>query len=104
MRQNFVFNPFTGTFDITDATSSDNSFEKISKNLKSYDYTLNYTGDVLTSVTYVVPLVGVITKTLNYTLGDLTSIVLSGDLPPYVTITTKSLLYTSGVLTNIIYS
>ena len=80
-----------------------NTFETISKNLKSYPYVLNYTDDVLTSIVYDLGGGNEITKTLNYTEADLTSIVLSGDTPAGIDLT-KTLSYTSGDLTGIAYS
>ena len=77
-------------------------FEAISKNLKSWDYVLNYTSEKLTSIVYTEGALTV-TKTLNYTGENLTSIVLSGDVPSGIELT-KTLTYTSGVLTSIAYS
>lgn len=79
-----------------------NSFESVSKNLKSYPFVLNYTNEVLTSVVYTLP-TGTITKTLNYTSGVLTSVVLSGATPNGIDLT-KTLTYTNEVLTSITYS
>ena len=78
------------------------TFETVSKNLKTYPASLNYTLGVLTSIVYTLP-VGTITKTLNYTLGVLTSIVLSGDTPAGIDLT-KTLGYTGSELTSITYS
>jgi hypothetical protein len=78
------------------------TFETVSKNLKTYPASLNYTLGVLTSIVYTLP-VGTITKTLNYTLGTLTSIVLSGDTPAGIDLT-KTLGYTGSELTSITYS
>lgn len=78
------------------------TFETVSKNLKSYPATLNYTGSSLTSIEYDIG-TGTITKTLNYTGSSLTSIVLSGDTPGGIDLT-KTLSYTSGNLTGIAYS
>lgn len=77
-------------------------FEAISKNLKSWDYVLNYTSEKLTSIVYTEGALTV-TKTLNYTGDNLTSIVLSGAVPSGINLT-KTLTYTSGVLTSIDYS
>ncbi len=79
------------------------SYETISKNLKAYPATLAYggTGD-LNTITYTVPS-GTITKTFNYTAGDLTSIVLSGNTPSGINLT-KTLTYTIGNLTGVSYS
>lgn len=79
------------------------SFETVSKNLKQYNYVLNYTSGTLTSIVYTVPSVGTITKTLNYTSGVLTSVVLSGSTPLSIQLT-KTLTYTSGALTSIAYT
>lgn len=79
------------------------SYETISKNLKAYPATLAYggTGD-LNTITYTVPS-GTITKTFNYTAGNLTSIVLSGSTPSGINLT-KTLTYTTGNLTGVSYS
>jgi hypothetical protein len=82
--------------------SATESFETVSKNLKSWGGTLNYTGGVLTSIVYTDG-IDTITKTFNYTSGVLTSIVLSGDTPIGIDLT-KTLGYTSGDLTSITYS
>ena len=58
----------------TGAASDSPEFEKTSKNLASYPYTLTYTGENLTSIAYTTPTPGTITKTLNYTGDVLTSI------------------------------
>lgn len=77
-------------------------YETVSKNLKSYPATFNYSGNTLTSITYIVP-GGNITKTFNYTGDLLTSIVLSGNTPTGISLT-KTLNYTSGQLLSITYS
>ena len=78
------------------------TFETVSKNLKAYPASLNYTSGTLTSIVYTLPS-GTITKTLNYTSGTLTSIVLSGNTPSGISLT-KTLGYTGGILTSITYS
>jgi hypothetical protein len=80
-----------------------NTFEKVSKNLKNYPYALNYTVDDLTSVVYDLGGGLFITKTLNYSLGKVTSIVLSGDTPSGILLT-KTLTYTVDKLTGVAYS
>lgn len=80
-----------------------NSFETVSKNLKQYDYSLNYSSGTLTSIVYTVPSLGTITKTLNYQSGLLTSVVLSGSTPNSISLT-KTLTYSSGVLVSIAYT
>jgi len=78
------------------------TFEAVSKNLNSYPYTLAYTGDDLTTITYTTPR-GNIVKTLGYTSGNLTSITLSGALQN-PTPNTKTLSYTGDDLTGVSYS
>ena len=79
------------------------TFETVNKNLSTYPAALNYNGSGdITSVVYTVP-GGTITKTLNYTSGDLTSIVLSGNTPAGINLT-KTLNYTAGNLTGVSYS
>lgn len=91
-----------GAGNLTITATAAETFETVSKNLKTYPASLNYTLGVLTSIVYTLP-VGTITKTLNYTLGTLTSIVLSGDTPAGIDLT-KTLGYTGSELTSITYS
>lgn len=78
------------------------TYETVSKNLKSYPYTLAYSGDNVSSVTYTTPR-GSIVKTLNYTGDNLTSIVLTGALQIKSPIT-KTLTYTGDNLTGVSYT
>lgn len=91
-----------GTWSTISVTGLGEEFETVSKNLKSYPYSLTYTSGVLTSIAYTTGS-GTITKTLNYTSGVLTSVVLSGSTPSGIDLT-KTLTYSSGVLTSISYS
>lgn len=91
-----------GSLTVGNILDAAQSYEYISKNLKSLPYVFNYTGDELTSIDYTTTN-GIITKTFNYTGDELTSIVLSGDVPNNITLT-KTLSYTNSVLTNITYS
>jgi hypothetical protein len=75
----------------------------VSKNLKQYPGTLNYSGGLLANIVYTTPGPDTITKTLNYTGGVLTSIVLSGNTPAGINLT-KTLTYTSGSLTGFTYT
>jgi hypothetical protein len=84
---------------INEAAFVQNSFETVSKNLKAYDFTLNYTAGELTSVVYS----NGVTKTLSYTSGELTTITLSGSTPGGIDLI-KTLTYTSGELTAVAYS
>lgn len=83
-----------------DPSGSSNSFETVSVNLQAYNYIINYniSGDVSTIVYS-----NGVTKTLNYTGGNVTSIVLSGATPGGISLT-KTLTYTSGNVTGITYS
>ena len=75
------------------------SFETVSKNLAASDGTLNYTGDVLTSIVYA----NGITKTFAYGPDGLSSITLSGSTPGGIDLV-KTLVYSSGKLASISYS
>jgi hypothetical protein len=83
--------------------TGDVSFETVSKNLKAYPATLNYTGENLTSIEYDLGGGLSIIKTLNYTDGSLTSVVLSGDTPAGISLT-KTLDYTGDNLSGVSYS
>jgi len=79
-------------------------FETVSKNLRSWNPTFNYTSSVLNTIVYTSRTSAqTITKTFNYTSGILTSIVLSGDVPSNITLT-KTFTYTNNVLVSISYS
>jgi len=88
-----------GKYDLGGGGST-NSFETVSANLSAYDYTINYNGSG--DVSTIVYSNGV-TKTLNYTSGDVTSIVLSGSTPSGISLT-KTLTYSSGDVMGITYS
>lgn len=82
------------------------TFESVNRNIKTYPYVLNYNiSDQLDTIVYTTPS-GSITKTFNYDGGGtLTSIVLSGaGLPAGLTLLTKTLGYTTGQLTSVTYS
>tara|TARA_R110000737_G_scaffold244448_1_gene255337 strand:+ start:2556 stop:3176 length:621 start_codon:yes stop_codon:yes gene_type:complete len=70
------------------------AYETISKNLDSWDAILSYTLGNLIAITYSDGIFTII-KTFNYTVGDLTSIVLSGDTPLQIDLT-KTFTYSSG--------
>lgn len=77
------------------------TFETVSKNLPSSNFTFTYNGaGQLTTITYSSGVV----KTLGYNgAGDLTTVVLSGSTPAGITLT-KTLTYTSGNLTSVAYT
>lgn len=87
-----------GFIEITAEGTAD-TFETVSKNLDASGATLNYTGGNLTSIVYA----NGITKTLNYTGDNLTSVVLSGSTPAGIDLT-KTLSYTGENLTGVAYS
>jgi len=94
---------YWGLVDLINSVSSlAEEFETVSKNLKNYPYSLVYGVDGLSTITYTTPS-GNIVKTLNYTLGVLTSIVLSGSTPSGIELT-KTLHYTGTDLTSVSYS
>ena len=78
-------------------------FETVSKNLKSYPYVLTYGVDGIDTITYDLGGGQSVVKTFNYTLGVLTSIVLSGNTPSGIELT-KTLSYTGADLTGVVYS
>ena len=78
-------------------------FETVSKNLKSYPYTLTYGVDGIDTIVYDLGGGLSVTKNFNYTLSVLTSIVLSGDTPAGIELT-KTLNYTGVDLTSVTYS
>lgn len=79
-----------------------NSFETVSRNLKSYPYTLTYSGGSVSSIAYNT-WAWIITKTITYSWGSVSSIVLSGSIPSGI-LTTKTFWYTSWQLTSVTYS
>jgi len=83
-------------------TVSSQTFETVSKNIKGWNSSFNYSLGVLTSIVYTEG-ASTITKTLNYSLGTLTSVVLSGDTPSFINLT-KTLVYSGPNLTSIIYT
>lgn len=91
------------TSDITGYTAYSEAFETVSKNLKGYPYVISYGGDDIDYITYDIGGGMEIVKTFNYTLGVLTSLVLSGDTPSGIDLT-KTLHYTGDDLTSVTYS
>jgi len=96
----YKFNVFTGKLDVVGDDTV--SFESVNKNLKAWNYTLTYTGDKLTSISYTDG-VDTIVKTLAYTGDQLTSVTLSGNTPGGINLV-KTLVYTGPKLTSITYS
>lgn len=79
------------------------AFETLSNNLKDYAYTVTYSGDDVNYITYDLGGGLEIIKTFNYTSGDITSIVLSGDTPAGVNLT-KTISYTGSNISSVSYS
>ena len=78
-----------------------NAFETVSKNLRSADGVINFTGDFLTSIVYA----DGITKTLNYNVGGLlTSVVLSGSTPVDIKLTKTFTWSATDLPTSFTYS
>lgn len=90
--------------DLTDKPEIiEEEFETVSKNLKSYPCLITYGVDGIDTITYNLGGGMSITKTFNYTLSVLTTVVLSGDTPTGITLT-KTFIYTEDNLTNITYN
>jgi len=81
----------------------DETFETVSKNLQSYPFVLNWTGDILTSIIYDLGSGDIITKTLTWVGDKLTKVTLSGDVPTSID-TTKTLSYSGDNLTGVTYA
>ena len=90
-----------GSGDLT--VTSAETYETVSKNLIGYPYVITYDGDDIDYITYDLGGGDSIVKTFNYTLGVLTSLVLSGDTPSGIDLT-KTLNYTGDDLTSVKYS
>ena len=104
------YNKLKGHWEARDITESDindlssaETYESVSKNLKSYPYVITYDGDDIDYITYDLGGGLTIVKTFNYTIDDLTSLVLSGDTPSGIDLT-KTLGYTGENLTSVVYS
>jgi len=83
---------------------SEETFESVSKNLKSYPYEISYTGGGdIDFVTYDLGGGQTIIKTFGYTSGDVTSVTLSEDTPSGINLI-KTITYVSGNVDNISYS
>lgn len=79
------------------------TYETVSKNLKTFPYALTYTSGKLTRIEYTTD-VGTIIKDFTYTGDLLTQIELSGDIPSGIK-TKKAFTYdVSNVLTSISYT
>ena len=78
------------------------AYETVSKNLDSWDAVLSYTLGDLVTIAYSDGIFTII-KTFNYTVGDLTSIVLSGDTPLQINLT-KTFNYSGSDIVGWSYS
>jgi hypothetical protein len=85
-----------------DPTPAPETYETVSRNLRSYPATLAYSSGELASISYATP-GGAVVKTFNRVAGRLASIVLSGALPAGIA-TTKTLGYTGDALTSVGYA
>lgn len=93
----------TGTSALKINAVSPDSFESFSKNLASNPAAISYVGDIPTTITYTVG-VGSVVKTFSYDInGNLSSIALSGDIPPGM-YTMKTFIYTGDKLTGFSYA
>lgn len=79
------------------------TFETVSQNFNEYPYTIAYSGGEISTITYDLGGGQSIVKTFNYTSGNITSIVLSGDTPSGINLT-KTFTYSSGNIVSVAYS
>jgi hypothetical protein len=90
---------------VSGGTSTNNlptNYEVLAKNLNTYPYTINRSGDLITSVVYTTPSSGSITKTLNYSGIQLSSVTISGG--PLTLSYTKTLNYSGSTITGASYA
>lgn len=80
------------------------TFEVINKNLRSFPYSLTYSGSNISTIVYDLGGGLSVTKTYSYSGSKLTSVVLSGDLPVELEFLTKTLSYTGSKVTSVTYS
>jgi hypothetical protein len=78
------------------------TFETVSKNIKQYPYSFNFSGSQLQSIVYDLGSGQQITKTFNYTGSLLTSISMAGD-SEYLPIT-KNFVYSGNRLVSVNYT
>ena len=93
----------TGNVVTINATPIANTFEALSKNIKSYPYALVRTGSTITSIQYTTPSTDIITKTFNYTSGKISSISITG-VPLANVVYTKTLAYSGADITGASYT
>jgi hypothetical protein len=79
------------------------TFETVSQSLAALPKTINYSLGRITTVVYTLPNASTITKTVNYTGDKITSIVLSGTTPSGIQLT-KTFTYTGDKITGVSYS
>lgn len=91
-------------YNLISATNKLQTFNRIYKNLDSYNETLNYNSkNQITTIIYDLGDSNNITKTFNYLNNNIVSITLSGTLPSNLLHTTKTFTYTNNLITNINY-
>lgn len=78
------------------------TFDTLSKNLKSYPYTLARSGAQITSITFTLPDTSTIVKAFTYSGSQIASIAISG--PSLVSTYTKILQYSGSDITGATYS
>lgn len=81
------------------SASAQETFESVSKNIKSWDANFSYAGSTLASISYVNGSQNIV-KSFSYSLGKLTQIVLSGDTPNTIELT-KSIAYSGLSISSI---
>lgn len=86
----------------TGAAQWTESFDTVSRNLSGLPYDVYWNGDSISSIVFNNGS-STTTKTFNYTVDKLTSIVLSGDTPDGINLT-KSLSYSGDKIQSVTYS
>lgn len=90
-------------YPVISSTGSTETFESVSKNIKSYPYTIAYSGGDVSTITYDLGGGLEVVKTFGYTSGDVTTVTLSGDTPAGIDLI-KTISYSGGAVDNIVYS
>ncbi len=90
-------------YPVINSTGSSETFESVSKNLKSYPYQITYSGGAVDTITYDLGGGLEIVKTFGYTSGDVTTVTLSGDTPSGIDLI-KTIAYSGGNVDFISYS
>lgn len=95
-------NPQHPIISSTGGGSVSETFESVLRNLKSYNSTISYSGDLIDTIVYTLPS-GTVTETVDRTGNIINSITLSGDTPSGIDLI-KTFNYTGNKITSFTYS